>query len=148
MIEVGFVSENPKVAAALRRQGLGAISVKDQLAIFNYALTHQPYNDPAKSVCAIGMLPNAGDKSLTDRRFAHLTQDDVTGRTTEHEGKSADLFRLLNSTAQVKDAINTICQMILQQLGKLIATPAESLNPAQSLDSYSVNSLVTVELRN
>lgn len=37
---------------------------------------------------------------------------------------------------------------VLQQLDMLIATPVEMLSPMQCLDSYGVDSLVAVELRN
>jgi len=37
---------------------------------------------------------------------------------------------------------------ILKQLSKLMAAPVEMLSSARSLDSYGVDSLVAVELRN
>lgn len=148
VLEVGFVSENPDVAAALRKQGLGAISIADLLAMLNYAIMHPRSDHPSESVCAIGMLPKDTDSSLIDRRFAHLIQHDSMGLASESDGQSADIPRLLDAAARVEDTLEIICQAILQQLGKLIASPAEMLNPAQSLDSYGVDSLVAVELRN
>lgn len=148
VLEVGFVSENPEVAAALRKQGLGAISILDLLAMLNYAVMHPRSCHPAESVCAIGMLPNDSDNSMTDRRFAHLIRHDAVGHATETQCQSTDIGRLLDGAAGAKDTVKIICQAILQELGKLIASPVESLNAAQSLDSYGIDSLVAVELRN
>ncbi|XWW94239.1 hypothetical protein V2A60_002182 [Cordyceps javanica] len=146
--EVGFVSENPQVAAALRKQGLGSISMSDLLAMLNYAVMHPRSGHPEDSVCAIGMLPRDTDESLTDRRFAHLLRHDVLSQTAETSMQSVDIPRLLDGSAPVEQLLENICQLVLLQLSKLIASPVETLSSAQSLDSYGVDSLVAVELRN
>jgi aryl carrier-like protein len=146
--EVGFVSENPEVAETLKRRGLGSISVAELLALLNYAVANPATNE---SVCAIGLLPEfepvtSEDESVKDRRYAHLVRHD--GAVRKVEGATDDVLQLLDGAARFEDAAEIICSAILQQLGKLIATPVESLSAAQSLDSYGVDSLVAVELRN
>ncbi|ATY64703.1 Beta-ketoacyl synthase [Cordyceps militaris] len=144
--EVGFVSENPQVAAALRKQGLGTISMADLLTLLNYAVVHR---NPEESVCSIGMLPRDTDESLTDRRFAHLVRHDVVSQTADAGGvQFADIPRLLDGAAPGAQLLENISQLVLMQLSKLIASPVETLSAAQSLDSYGVDSLVAVELRN
>jgi acyl carrier protein len=153
VLEVGFVSENPEVAATLKRRGLGTISVCHLLALLNYAIANPmgAGGDPAENVCSIGLLPDhdpntAEDIGIAERRFAHLVQRDA--RVCKVEGTSASVLKQLEDVDQFEDAVNIVCSAILQQLGKLIATPAEMLSAAQSLDSYGVDSLVAVELRN
>lgn len=148
VLEVGFVSENPEVAATLKRRGLGAISVTELLALLNYTVANPSAGD---GVCAIGLLPEhepvtSDDESVKDRRFAHLVRHDSGVRKVE--GTADDVLQNLDGAARFEDAAEIICGAILQQLGKLIATPVESLSAAQSLDSYGVDSLVAVELRN
>lgn len=149
-LKVGYASENPDVAATLRRQGLGAIGVSDLLALLNFVVV-----DPrAAGVvgCSVGMAP-AGDELglcdtvwMADRRFAHLVRLQAAGNKAGDA--SADVARLLADAASFDDAVNVMCAAILQQLGRLIATAPEALSEAQSLDSYGVDSLVVVELRN
>jgi emericellamide synthase (highly reducing iterative type I polyketide synthase) len=148
--EVGFVSENPEVVAVSGPR-LGCVHISELLSLLNYAITRPPSNDPAESSCAIGLLPK-DDAAFTiekhgrmDKRFAHLFWHDVV---SQNEDESVCLLQLLNNVSQLGDAVDIICNAILQQLGKLIATPVEMLNSARDLDSYGVDSLVAVELRN
>lgn len=145
VLEVGFVSENPHVAAALRKQGLGTISISDLLVMINFAISNQHSDD---NVCAIGMLPEEVDLSLADRRFACLVRNNTAHRVKDAKDQTADIPHLLETAASLEETGKIILQAILQQLGKLIAQPAEMLSAAQSLDSYGVDSLVAVELRN
>ncbi|KAL3482091.1 hypothetical protein BJX99DRAFT_252807 [Aspergillus californicus] len=148
--EVGYVSENPEVAEALKRNGLGSISVSDVLVLLNYAVTHA--QDPNNCVASVGLVPpedetdHGMDFLKADRRFAHLVKRE--GTTVKSTGESVDAITLLSGATQIEDAVEIVCTAILQQLSKLIATPVELLSPAQSLDSYGVDSLVAVELRN
>lgn len=153
VLEVGYVSENPEVAATLRRNGLGAIGVSEILAMLNYAVTN-PSGDGnlGGGTCSVGMVPTGNELGLgdtlwmSDRRFGHLVRRQAAG--PKAGSASADVARLLAGAANFDDAAEIMCAAILQQLGKLIATPIESLSEAQSLDSYGVDSLVAVELRN
>jgi emericellamide synthase (highly reducing iterative type I polyketide synthase) len=146
--EVGYVSENPEVAETLRRNGLGSVSMLDVLVLLNYAVT-QPSTDPTTCVASIGLAPSgeAGTAMLRSaRRFAHLVKHE--GATQKTTGESVDALTLLSAATQIEDAVEIVTTAILQQLSKLIATPVDALSPAQSLDSYGVDSLVAVELRN
>lgn len=153
VLEVGYVSENPEVAATLRRNGLGAIGVCEILAMLNYAVTN-PRGDGnlAGGTCSVGMVPTGDELGLgdtlwmADRRFSHLVRRQAAG--PKAGSASEDVARLLTGAASFESASEIICDSILQQLGRLIATPAEALSAAQSLDSYGVDSLVAVELRN
>ncbi|KAL2845909.1 hypothetical protein BJY01DRAFT_177125 [Aspergillus pseudoustus] len=150
VMEVGYVSENPEVAEALRRNGLGAVSISDVLVLINYAITN-PSTDPTACVASIGLAPlddvEAGKKFFkSDRRFAQLVKHD--GTTQQAASESVDAVTLLSFATQIEDAVEIVTAAILQQLSKLIATPVEMLSAAQSLDSYGVDSLVAVELRN
>jgi len=166
ILEVGYVSENIEVASALRRQGLGTVSVKELLALLNHIVAGA--TSEAEEVSGetaresnnymIGVMPD--DKTvglgesfwIQDRRFAHLLANHNSRASQQSAGSGAsagdDLPTLLARASSFDDAASVMCSAILQQLGKLIATPVEMLNAAQSLDSYGVDSLVAVELRN
>ncbi|CAI4212690.1 unnamed protein product [Parascedosporium putredinis] len=120
VLEVGFVSENAEIEASLRRQGFGVINLADFLQLINYAVAHPRPSSPSKSVFSIGELSSTNDMGVE------------TGLDT----------RLFGHVCRRK------VESILQQLSNLIATPVESLSQTRSLDSYGVDSLVAVELRN
>ncbi|KAL4973041.1 hypothetical protein BDW66DRAFT_169023 [Aspergillus desertorum] len=148
--DVGYVSENPEVAETLRRNGLGSISVSDVLVVLNHAIMNARNTDPTSCVASIGLIDNEAENGrdflTTDRRFAQLVKHE--GGTQKSAGESVDAITLLSAATQLDEAVEIVTNAILNQLSKLIATPVETLSPAQSLDSYGVDSLVAVELRN
>ena len=144
--DVGYVSENSEVAEALRRAGMGDISVADLLAVVDYSV-----GQPLGGGCVVGVAPNynergAGGNWIRQPLFANLARRD--GASQREEGESTEITSLLGAAARPEDAVEIVCHAILQQLGKLMATPAETLSATRSLDSYGVDSLVAVELRN
>ncbi|KAL4962931.1 type I polyketide synthase [Aspergillus stella-maris] len=150
--DVGYVAENPEVAESLRRNGLGSVGVSDVLVLLNYAVNHARDADPTSCVASIGLIPsddeaeNGRDFLTSDRRYAQLVK--YTGAATQASSENADAVTLLSAAPSFDDAVTIVTDAILAQLSKLIATPVEMLSPAQSLDSYGVDSLVAVELRN
>ncbi|KAK4105143.1 polyketide synthase 3 [Parathielavia hyrcaniae] len=172
VIEVGFVAENPAVAEALRKAGLGALHLADLLSVVNYAVTEEGSATTTKEAstpttrrggCVAGMVPpvlrgSGVPRWMRERRFVHLVhQRERLGAGGQHRGGGSDggakggtedLATLLGRAASPKEAVDVVCGAILQQLGKLIATPVDMLSPARNLDSYGVDSLVAVELRN
>jgi emericellamide synthase (highly reducing iterative type I polyketide synthase) len=167
VIEVGFVAENPAVAEALRKAGLGALHLADLLSVVNYAVTGQDAaaagavaGRSRRGGCVAGMVPPVTTGSgvprwMRERRFVHLVHQrerlGAGGQRGASDGAAKgaeDLATMLGRATEPKEAIDIVCAAILQQLGKLIASPVETLSPARSLDSYGVDSLVAVELRN
>ncbi len=171
VIEVGFVAENPAVAEALRKAGLGALHLADLLSVVNSAVTGQDSAAGAgegaavgrsrRGGCVAGMVPPATRGSgvprwMRERRFVHLVHQRERLGAGGQRGSSnsaakdgtQDLPTVLGRAAGPKEAVDIVRAAIMQQLGKLIATPVDMLSPARSLDSYGVDSLVAVELRN
>jgi emericellamide synthase (highly reducing iterative type I polyketide synthase) len=161
VLEVGYVSENLEVALTLRRRGLGCVSIEELMYMLNFAVigNHGPSSvgregsDPTRdSVCSIGLVAGRDETELgettwmRDRRFVHLRRHHKADKKVP--GGSTDVLRQLGGADGFEEAAGIVCDAILQQLGKLIASPLEMLSAARSLDSYGVDSLVAVELRN
>ena len=148
--DVGYVSENPEVADALRRAGLGEMSAAELLTVVDHSVEH-----PLEGGCVVGGVAppssnserGSGESWMRKPLFAHLARRDAGGAQRE-EGETADIATLLGAAQQLEEAVDIVSEAILQQLGKLMATPAEMLSATRSLDSYGVDSLVAVELRN
>lgn len=152
VLEAGYVSENPDVAETLRRQGLGSVTVSELLSLLNYVVTKPRGNGAEGSGSSLGLVPNGREAGLGEglwmeqRMFGHLKRKEKV--VQKSASASLDLNTLLSGAATFEEAVEITCQAILQQLGRLIATPVELLSAEKSLDSYGVDSLVAVELRN
>ncbi|GFF97772.1 lovastatin nonaketide synthase [Aspergillus udagawae] len=153
VLDAGYVSENPQTAATLRRQGFSSSHLSELLALIEYAVTDGGRDD-GNCVCSIGLapshesLPSSGSVNqwFSQRRFAHLVRPEQT--QSKMSGSSVDVSTLLSKTSCFEDAVEVVCQTLLERLGRLLATPVESLSAAKSLDQYGVDSLVAVELHN
>ncbi|KAK4169040.1 polyketide synthase [Cladorrhinum sp. PSN259] len=151
ILEVGYVSENPEAAEVLKRCGLEVMSITDLVSVLNSALTRKEYFVGRDNRCVTGILASPDSKSaswLRQKRFAHLQQQGKAGFNSGGNELVANVGVQLGAVQRFEDAVDIVCQQILQQLGKLIATPVDMLTAARSLDSYGVDSLVLVELRN
>jgi hypothetical protein len=148
--DAGFVSETPTVLASMKRQGFSPISVVELLAALDYALT----NSGSECQATIGLVPEAGvsiSDWLEQRRIAHLVQDskDSGGvRRSGGSGDSAEQVDQIRSANTAEEAVTAIGHAVLAELSKLTVTPVEGILPYRTLESYGVDSLVAVELRN
>lgn len=152
IVESGYVSENPEVAASLRRQGLGTVSVNEFLAHLNQIIINPEASQSGNCQTSIGLTP-AGDEVglgestwMEDMKYVHVRRKDVSH--AQASGATSDLIAELRSVSEPDAAVDVICQAILGQLSKVIALPVERLNASENLNTYGVDSLVAVELRN
>jgi emericellamide synthase (highly reducing iterative type I polyketide synthase) len=149
VVNSGFVSENPEVAAALRRQGFGTITVAELLANLDYIVSTSHSRTGCQS--SVGLIPTGNERGLRkgvwidDAKFRHLRRNDGV---KQESGGSGDVAESIVAAKTADDALQCICQAILQQLAKLFATSLKYLSEDRSLDDYGVDSLVAVELRN
>ncbi|KAK4461021.1 polyketide synthase [Cladorrhinum samala] len=152
VMEAGYVRENPEAAELLKRSGVEMMSLTDLLSVVNSALTQNRDSSlPKRDNRCITGIPPPNDKNaswLRQKRFLHLQQYQTVVQKTRTGDSVANVGVLLGAAQRFEDAVDIICHQILQQLGKLIATPAAMLSATRSLDSYGVDSLVLVELRN
>lgn len=147
----GFVAENPEVAAALRRKGFGTIATKEMLATLNYVLANNATFQVDDCQCVIGLVPKGNEPGLrpgvwvNDSKFRHLSH---RNNGSQESSDSGEVGETISSAQTAEEAVNLICEAIIQQLSKLLATPVKYLSEDRSLDDYGVDSLVAVELRN
>ncbi|KUL87368.1 hypothetical protein ZTR_04649 [Talaromyces verruculosus] len=152
IVEIGYVSENPEVAASLRRQGMGTTSVFEFLSHIDQVIVNPLASQPGLCQTSIGLTPSGDELGLgesvwmEDMKFVHVRRQGTS--QVQVSGATSDVIAELRSASTPEDAVEVICQVILVQLSKVTALPVERLNPAESLDAYGVDSLVAVELRN
>jgi emericellamide synthase (highly reducing iterative type I polyketide synthase) len=149
--EAGFVSENTDVAATLRKQGFGTMSVAELLGHLDHLITDPP-NEPRKSQTILGLLPSGNEVGLgesvwmNDTKFVHVRRQGSA--RSQMLGAESGALAAISSAAHMEEATDIICKAIVGQLSKMIGIPIDHINTSKSLDHYGVDSLVAVELRN
>lgn len=148
--DAGFVSETPTVLSTMKRQGFSPISVAELLATLDYVLT----NSESECQATIGLIPEAG-VNITDwleqRRIAHLVHgSELSGvaALAESQGKDTEHFGQIKRAKTAEEIADAVGRAVLGELSKLTVTPVDRILPHRTLDSYGVDSLVAVELRN
>ncbi|CAJ2512279.1 Uu.00g052940.m01.CDS01 [Anthostomella pinea] len=148
VIEAGYVSENPEVAATLRRNGLGNVTIAEFLSHLGHVLR----NETGYCQSSIGLVPSGTERGLeamywtNDKKFAHLGRENQIGRQTA--GAADDVGSILRTASTHEEALDTVRGAIVKQLATILALGPDEIISARSLDSYGVDSLVGVELRN
>jgi hypothetical protein len=149
--DAGFVSEAPTVFSIMKRQGFALISVVELLAMLDFILT----DDGPECQATIGLVPETASASSADwleqRRIAHLIQgaDLSAGAALGGDGgKGSEYFDQIKSAETAEKALEAVGGAVLGELSKLTVTPVDRILPHRTLDSYGVDSLVAVELRN
>ncbi|KAJ5233183.1 polyketide synthase [Penicillium chermesinum] len=147
--DAGFVSESPAVFANMKRQGFAIISVAELLATLDYVLAARG----AECQAAIGLIPETGIKTpewLNQRHLSHLVQNSALFAGADLEGGkgSSDHIDKIRRAKAVEEVVEAVGGAVREELSKLIVTPVDRILPHRTLDSYGVDSLVAVELRN
>jgi hypothetical protein len=147
--DAGFVSEAPTVFSTMQRQGFSPISVVELLA----ALDHVLVGSESECQATVGLIPGAGVNIadwLGQRRIAHLVQDSDFGGAglADGSGNGSQQFDQIKHAETAEEAVEAVRNALLGELSKLTVTPMDRILPHRTLDSYGVDSLVAVELRN
>ena len=155
VLDSGFVSEEPEIAAALRRQGLGTISTAELLANLDHIVTNPSANDAVGNHTALGLVPHRGSGErglqhplwMKDAKFRHLyrSQHAAVGSSEANNKSASEASFIIDAGG---DVVTQVCQAFTRQLGKLLAIPAKHLSEDRSLNDFGADSLVAVELRN
>lgn len=148
VIEAGYVSENPEVAATLRRNGLGNVTIAE----FFSHLGHAIQNETKHCQSSVGLVPSGNERGLetmywtNDKKFAHLGRENQVGK--QKIGGADDVGSVLQAAETYEEALDAVRGAIVKQLATILALGSDEIISARSLDSYGVDSLVGVELRN
>ncbi|KAI9162667.1 BcPKS11, polyketide synthase [Paramyrothecium foliicola] len=150
IVEAGYVSENPDVAVNLRKNGLGSVAITEFLSHLSDIIQHKTVYTQS----SLGVLPNGTERGLgeprwaNDRRLAQIFGSESQGGSKTVGGGADNIGFALQAAATFQEAQDIVCQAIVKQLATILSTDANDIIPARSLDSYGLDSLVGVELRN
>ncbi|KAM0430349.1 hypothetical protein ACHAQK_010680 [Fusarium lateritium] len=150
IVEAGYVSENPDVAVNLRKNGLGSVAITEFLSHLSDVVQHETIYTQS----SLGILPNGDERGLGEPRWANdkrlamiFGSDNQAGNKAVGGGADNVGFELQAATT-FQEAQDIVCKAIVKQLATILAIDTDDIIPARSLDSYGLDSLVGVELRN
>jgi emericellamide synthase (highly reducing iterative type I polyketide synthase) len=150
IVEAGYVSENPEVAVNLRKNGLGSVAISEFLSHLGDIIQHKTEYTQS----SLGILPNGTERGLgearwaNDRRLAQIFGSESQAGSKAVGGGADNVGFVLQAATTFHEAQDIVCKAIVKQLATILAIDASDIIPARSLDSYGLDSLVGVELRN
>ncbi|KAH7256087.1 BcPKS11, polyketide synthase [Fusarium tricinctum] len=150
IVEAGYVSENPDVAVNLRKNGLGSVNITEFLSHLSDVLQ----NKTAYTQSSLGILPNGDERGLgearwaNDKRLAQIFGAENQASNKAVGGGADNVGFELQAATTFHEAQDIVCKAIVKQLATILAIETDDIIPARSLDSYGLDSLVGVELRN
>lgn len=150
IVEAGYVSENPEVATNLRKNGLGSVAIAEFLSHLGHIIQHKTVHTQS----SLGILPNGTERGLgeprwaNDRRLAQIFGSKNQAGSKTVGGGADNVGFALQAAMTLHEAQYIVCKAVVKQLATILAIDADDIIPARSLDSYGLDSLVGVELRN
>jgi hypothetical protein len=167
ILSVGYVAESSSeanqskqtsVVANLKNLGLVGIREEEFLAILAPAITHfgkVDTNIPCQVITGLstgGMMRQNGTPEdpywFSDARFSHVRLMDTQTNLKETKSSGPPLQHLLSEVTSIAAAATIICEAIAARLAKSLRVPLEDLDPSRPVNTYGVDSLIAVELRN
>ncbi|TGO47720.1 hypothetical protein BOTNAR_0510g00040 [Botryotinia narcissicola] len=150
IVEAGYVSENTDVAVNLRKNGLGSVAISEFLSHLGDVIQHRTEYTQS----SLGILPNGTERGLGEARWSNDRRlDQIFGSESQAGSKAVgsgadNVGFVLQAATTFHEAQDIVCKAIVKQLATILAIDASDIIPARSLDSYGLDSLVGVELRN
>ena len=159
VLSEGFVAENQHVMDRLLRLGLFLPLEQEELfALFDhYCNPATKLANPSQSQVITGlelptnMLANGSEIPLAMRKplFSHMHQIDSSGpgssRTVE---QALDLKATFKKARNLSDAGLVVAEAFKVKLSRMMGIPLGDIDLQHRVESYGVDSLVAVELRN
>ncbi|KAM7203160.1 putative polyketide synthase protein [Naviculisporaceae sp. PSN 640] len=161
---VGYVAENEGVAERLARQGYKLVQQDEVLALIKNSICSSSKGSVGSGTSAgagqvlIGLSTDLDEAARSeaswggDVRFTGLKQkaSDTNSGNNQGAGKMSalDLANQIRSADSWDQAVDSVCDAIVNKLSVMFALPEEEMDKSQSMAHYGIDSLVAVELRN
>ena len=158
ILDVGFVAEN--LEAIDNQKNWGFIGIREEelhailaAAISGYGKGEMPL--PCQIITGIGtggMIKQSGMQEepfwFADAKFAHMRHVDTHTLTVESHNATGQLQAMLAEATSLASATEIVCEALIVKLAKSMMMPLEDLDASKPANTYGVDSLVAVEIRN
>lgn len=142
--DAGVVSQNDDLARMLASRGYSTITVKDLLHLLAHVITNSQPTEPALAQTIMGLGTDA--RALKGPKFAKWLE--ACGANTQVDTSASNNKNDLRMAGSPAEAQQIACAALVQQLGRLLSIDASTIDASQTLASYGIDSLISVELRN
>lgn len=161
--DIGYLAQNPTRAEALRAAGGFFLRTRQLLEGLNWALiSSSQLGDCSDHQLTIGLrcektLSDPANRVIwkKDARMAMYHNHEVSSRGAGADGESDDSLRLFMASVEAEPGLlddPASLELVAREIGARVymfmLRPAEEADPAASLASLGVDSLVTIEIRN
>ncbi|KAK2027478.1 hypothetical protein LX32DRAFT_729361 [Colletotrichum zoysiae] len=152
---VGYLSDNPELLEAMRRQGFHTTTEEEVLALLRWAVSR-----PGRSgvgggytshfVTGLGTWkPGSSLGNLSAPLFAHFRRLTEAGDGGSDDAAKGDGLRdRLRQAASPEEAVGMICSAIVAKVAGVGMVSEDAIDPTRPLREYGVDSLNAVEVRN
>lgn len=157
VLSEGVVAENEKIMGHLMRQGIFLPLTKEEvLALLDFHISSQ-YSGKAQSQIVTGLdlpariLAQGGEihSCMYQPLFRHMHQIHYAGGSQTRKIEQAlDYKTLFLSATSVEQASQIAAEGLRKKLSKMLGIAEEKIELGHRVESYGVDSLVAVELRN
>ena len=158
ILGVGFVAENLDAIDNLRNWGFIGIREEEFHTILASAITGYSKGEtriPNQVITGLGtggMIKQSGIEEepfwFSDAKFSLMRLVDTHQLVTDLENSTAQLSNVLGEVSSLADATKIICDALTVKLAKSMMMPVEDLDASRPANTYGVDSLVAVEIRN
>lgn len=159
MLDDGFVAENPQMLEHLLRLGIMLpISQDEMYALFDfYCDPSRTFSAPSEGQLVTGVdLPSniraKGSEvpyALQQPLFRNMHQIDSSDQVSANTSEAAADYKILFAAARsLADAGLLVSEALKKKLSRVLGIPTDKIELSHRVESYGVDSLVAVELRN
>lgn len=158
ILGVGFVAENLDAIDNLRNWGFIGIREEEFHSILASAITGYGKGEnriPNQVITGLGtggMIKQSGLEEepfwFSDAKFSLMRLVDTHQLIMDLDNSTAQLSNVLGEVSNLADATKIICDALTAKLAKSMMMPVEDLDSSKPVNTYGVDSLVAVEIRN
>lgn len=151
----GYAAEHQSASKHAMRYGAGFVSMEEVFALIDHAISYPLASKPSAAQVLVGT--NTADPTSDseesaaqrpDPRFSHIWNTSSRQSTNNAGTGEFDICAALLAATTQDLAVQTVLTACTEKLSRLLGIVAEEINPAQSVSSYGMDSLIAVELRN
>lgn len=160
VLSVGYVAEHQKLEMMTKVHGAVHELLREEEIqhLIEYLMDPRSQLDQTTAQLVSGVTPAANFRQagmpvptyLSNPIFTHLRAERVAGAGSGNRSGSDAIFKVqaqLAGATTVEEAANAALEGMRAKLSSLLATPIDNINPAKSVSSNGIDSLIAMEFR-
>jgi len=143
--EVGYLARHSEVGEHLERQGLGAFSTKQAMAILEHLLGRNPVQIGSINI-DWQKWSKFSPETAVSPRFSHLVREAQDQRKDDDQREGGNSLLNLILAAEPEERQQTLATRLCEQVAKVLGASASELDTEQPLISFGLDSIMAIEM--